>query len=208
MNHHTTTSRIVNYEHTPHDKRKIPRKPVASTALAQHTKASPLARWRDLARSTQLVIVTILLALIILVVGLSAGLSTRHRTFDLPLPSSHSGPFTGDLTYYGPGLGACGATSSNGDRIVSVSHYIFDAVNIGTNPNSNPLCGKTIRAKRTRGDGKTVSVDLKVVDRCTGCQPRDLDVAENTFSELADVDLGRVKVDWSWLEDLTEQVTG
>lgn len=45
-----------------------------------------------------------------------------------------------------------------------------------------------------------MSVDLKVVDRCTGCQPRDLDITEKTFARLAEVEQGRVDVEWSWLE--------
>jgi expansin (peptidoglycan-binding protein) len=45
-------------------------------------------------------------------------------------------------------------------------------------------------------------VDLKVVDRCVGCAARDLDVMEDTFAKLADVALGRVKVEWSWLESV------
>jgi expansin (peptidoglycan-binding protein) len=121
----------------------------------------------------------------------------------LPLPSANGGPYTGDLTYYGPGLGACGITSANGDSIVAVSHLIFDAVSVGSNPNANPLCGKMIRARRNG-----VSVDLKVVDRCVGCAARDLDVTEDTFAKLADVALGRVKVEWSWLESVPGAAVG
>lgn len=49
-----------------------------------------------------------------------------------------------------------------------MSHIIFDAASIGSNPNANPLCGLTIRA--TRFDEQVNaqrSVDLTVVDRCT-----------------------------------------
>jgi len=66
------------------------------------------------------------------------------------------------LTYYGPGLGACGVTSSDGDHIVSISHFDFDAASTGSDPNANPLCGHKLRAIRNGN-----SVDLTVVDRCT-----------------------------------------
>ena len=69
--------------------------------------------------------------------------------------------YTGDLTYYGTGLGACGITSSDNDDIVSISHFVFDAVSKSTDPNANPLCRHKIRAVR---EGR--SVDLMVVDRC------------------------------------------
>lgn len=144
---------------------------------------------------TKIIIAVALLCLLILIVGLSAGLSRRSKTQNLPLPTSHGGPWSGDLTYYDPGLGACGIESKDGDNIVAVSHLLFDAVSVGSNPNQNPLCGKMIRAKRPKG-----TVDLKVVDRCTGCQPRDLDITMKVFARLAEVDAGRVPVEWSWLE--------
>ena len=116
------------------------------------------------------------LLLLALIIGLAAGLSphssyaisslrllgfvlTYQREYKhLPLGSA---TYTGDLTYYGPGLGACGVTSSDNDDIVSVSHIIFDAESKSSDPNANPLCRHKIRA--VRGGN---SVDLTVVDRC------------------------------------------
>ena len=126
-------------------------------------------------------IVVILLLLLALILGLAIGLSKRSRYLYIqPQPSilimsplieylfsQHqqlplgSQTYTGDLTYYGPGLGACGITSSDSDHIVSISHFTFDAVSKGSNPNANPLCGHKLRALR---DGN--SIDLTVVDRC------------------------------------------
>ena len=89
---------------------------------------------------------------------------TARRHKDLPLPTG-SKTYTGDLTYYGPGMGACGVVSGDDDPIVAVSHYVFDAVQAGSNPNANPLCGRKIRAERN-DNGAMKSVDLTVVDRC------------------------------------------
>lgn len=82
----------------------------------------------------------------------------------LPLPGGAQ-TFSGDLTYYNPALGACGIASTDNDAVVAVSHYTFDAVQQGTDPNSNPLCGRKIRANRVNA-GKQVSIDVTVVDRC------------------------------------------
>lgn len=99
------------------------------------------------------------------------------------------------MTYYDTGLGACGVNSGSNDYIVSISHYVFDAAQGSrSDPNSNPLCGKKIRATR---NGK--SADLTVVDRCTGCQPEDIDTSTGVFDSLAAHDLGRVTVSWAWL---------
>ena len=138
---------------------------------------------------------------------LTQSLLSHHQ--NLPLGSQG---YTGDLTYYGPGLGACGITSSDTDHIVSISHFTFDAVSKGSNPNANPLCGHKLRAVRNGN-----SIDLTVVDRCmalsgpayegligllaigVGCQPTDLDVSPGAFKQLADPSLGRVEVTWAWL---------
>ncbi len=43
-------------------------------------------------------------------------------------------------------------------------------------------------------------MDLTVVDRCVGCKSTDIDVSLSVFKKLADEDLGRVLVTWSWLD--------
>jgi hypothetical protein len=111
---------------------------------------------------------------------------------------------TGEMTYYATGLGACGETNENGDNIVAVSHLLFDASGStssqGGNSNANPLCGLMLRATRYNEEaGAMRSVDLRVVDRCTGCAPTDLDVTEDTFEKLAPIASGRVDVTWAWL---------
>lgn len=154
--------------------------------------------WNRLNRSAQIVILACTVTVIVTVVGLAAGLgSHRSAVQNLPLPSAHGGPYTGDLTYYNPGLGACGVDSADGDAIVAISHFVFDAASTSPDPNNNPLCGKRLRVSR---NGR--SVDLTVVDRCGGCQPTDLDVTKDTFARLANVNLGRVSVQWAWLEDV------
>lgn len=90
----------------------------------------------------------------------------RGSASNLPLPTSHGGPYVGDLTYYNPGLGACGITSTDSDDICAVSHLVFDAASTGSDPNQNPLCGLKLRLRR---DGK--SVDVTVVDRCMSPLP-------------------------------------
>lgn len=93
--------------------------------------------------------------------------SRKHQ--NLPLPGGAEA-FTGDLTYYTPGLGACGVVSTNSDMIVSLSHFVYDKLTPGGNPNNNPLCGTKLRAKRVNElTGEMTSVDLTVVDRCKFC---------------------------------------
>ncbi|CAE6523761.1 unnamed protein product [Rhizoctonia solani] len=111
--------------------------------------------------------------------------------------SSSGDTYTGQATYYGTGLGSCGITSTDTDYIVAVSHLLYDGFDgyTGGNPNSNPVCGKKIKANY---QGKSVTVT--VVDRCTGCALRDLDFSPAAFSQLADQSLGRLDgMTWAFM---------
>ncbi|EAW17746.1 RlpA-like double-psi beta-barrel domain-containing protein [Aspergillus fischeri NRRL 181] len=155
--------------------------------------------WQQFSRKKRMVITAIAVAvvcLLALVIGLAVGLTRGKGHSNLPLPTSHGGPYSGDLTYYNPGLGSCGITSTDSDMICAVSHVLFDAASTGSNPNANPLCGLKLRLHRGES-----SADVKIVDRCVGCKAKDLDVSPAVFQKLADMDLGRVTVEWSWLED-------
>lgn len=98
---------------------------------------------------------------------------------DLPLPSNTQ-KFVGDRTYYEAGFGACGERNAQSDDIVLIPHIVFDAAgsssSTGGKSNKNPLCSKIVMANRyDEAVGAGRSVDLRVVDRCTGCGPDDLD---------------------------------
>lgn len=175
-----------------HHRSHGPRRPQTRFSRLQY-------RWQSLSWRVRGAIIAGIVCLLVLIIGLSAGLGRRSRTTNLPLPTNHGGPYTGDLTYYDPALGACGLVNSGSDAICAVSHLVFDAVSTGSDPNTNPLCGKKIRARR---DGK--SIDLTVVDRCTGCKATDIDTTRSVFGQLANIDQGRVSVSWSWLEDVPD----
>ncbi|KDQ59809.1 hypothetical protein JAAARDRAFT_33392 [Jaapia argillacea MUCL 33604] len=102
--------------------------------------------------------------------------------------------FTGQGTFYEPGLGACGFTNSASDFVVAISHILYDSYQTASaDPNKNPLCGVGITATY---NGKSVGVT--VVDRCVSCAEGDLDFSPTAFSQLASQDLGRISgVTWS-----------
>lgn len=189
----------------------IARKPVPTASSQQHTAPYTSAsrptllsrlrtRWSLFSRRTRIIIIVAVVAVLALIIGLAAGLSQKSKSQNLPLPGGNGGPFSGDLTYYDPELGACGIKSSSSQNVVAVAHAVFDAAQTGSDPNQNPLCGRKIRAKRVKEGSGERSVDLTVVDRCVGCQPTDIDVSLSVFDKLADQDLGRVDVQWNWLD--------
>ncbi|PWW75217.1 plant expansin-like protein [Tuber magnatum] len=123
----------------------------------------------------------------------------KERNKDTITPPTSGALQTGDGTYYEPGLGACGIVSTSSESIVAVSHIIFDAAQVGPNPNTNPLCGRKIWVTREAAPGKNVSMEVEVVDRCTGCKAPDLDFSLSVFEQLADEQQGRVLVSWAWV---------
>jgi hypothetical protein len=75
---------------------------------------------------------------------------------------SGANKFTGDLTYYQLGLGACGWDDSGKDynsNIVAISYLMM-----GEASNNNPMCGKTISIS---AGGKTITAIIR--DKCMGC---------------------------------------
>jgi len=104
--------------------------------------------------------------------------------------------YSGDLTWYDVGLGACGLTSTSDEAIVAISQKIFDSPDYATaNPNLNPLCGKSVTIKGKNGQ----SYQAKVVDRCVGCAESDLDLSQDFFNTVTSNGDGRVSgMSWSW----------
>ncbi|KAI1108228.1 RlpA-like double-psi beta-barrel-protein domain-containing protein-containing protein [Nemania sp. NC0429] len=96
--------------------------------------------------------------------------------------ATRSQSFTGDITFYQPGLGACGETNADGEAVVAMSPSQYDG-----------SCGKTITI--TKG-GKTAKA--KVVDKCPACASGSIDVSSTVFQSLADLSVGRTTVSWSF----------
>ncbi|CZT24708.1 uncharacterized protein RCC_10436 [Ramularia collo-cygni] len=100
--------------------------------------------------------------------------------------------YTGDVTYYAVGMGSCGFTSTEDEKVVAVSHEIMSAYN-GANPNANPLCGTYITI--TGKDGN--KYPAKIVDTCPGCDKGSLDLPQAYFNKITGNGDGRVGgIEW------------
>ncbi|KAI1128068.1 RlpA-like double-psi beta-barrel-protein domain-containing protein-containing protein [Nemania abortiva] len=127
---------------------------------------------------------------IILSLAAVAGLASAAPAADAEKRQTMSG----DLTYYTPGLGACGVYNGESDAIVALSWELFDQYTPNGNPNLNSLCGRQVQISL---NGKTAVVTVE--DRCQGCQYGDLDVPVAVFSQLADPSVGRTQMTWTFL---------
>lgn len=104
-------------------------------------------------------------------------------------PLTHA--YTGDLTYYDPGMGSCGYQSGPGDHIVALSREIMQN---GANPNANPRCGSKIGIWNPQTHKK---YEATVVDTCVGCKKMDIDVSPALFKLIAPNGDGRVHgINW------------
>ncbi|KAJ2707246.1 hypothetical protein FB645_000923 [Coemansia sp. IMI 203386] len=106
--------------------------------------------------------------------------------------SSSGETFSGDGTYFTPGLGSCGLTNTDDDLIVAINAPQYGET---ANPNNAPVCNKCILAKGPKGE-----VKVTVTDRCPVCAHGDLDFSPSAFEKIADFDEGRVAITWSFVD--------
>lgn len=90
----------------------------------------------------------------------------------------------GEMTYYTPGLGSCGETSSEADDVVALA---VDMMANGANPNLNPKCGQSITIEYQGRQHQA-----KVMDTCYACATNDIDISPPLFGSVAPSGDGRV----------------
>ncbi|KAK3328513.1 allergen Asp F7 [Cercophora scortea] len=107
--------------------------------------------------------------------------------------SKATSQYSGDLTYYTLGMGACGFDDSGKDlteNIVALSHLMM-----GEASNSNPMCNQKISISY---NGKSVIATVR--DKCMGCAIDNVDGSEKIFTELfGSLGVGRGQISWSFL---------
>ncbi|KAJ2837169.1 hypothetical protein FBU31_001202 [Coemansia sp. 'formosensis'] len=119
---------------------------------------------------------------------------TTPAASQAPQPTSGNtsgGSFTGDGTFFSPGLGSCGITNTDSDLIAAIP-----APQYGTNanPNNAEVCGKCALVTGPKGQ-----VKVKITDRCPVCKTGDLDLSPSAFQQIGDFDAGRIPISWSFV---------
>lgn len=112
-----------------------------------------------------------------------------------------SAKYSGDITYYTLGLGACGYDDSGVDlsqHIVALSHVDWysrgPGTSLGIDMPNHAWCDQTITI--TAGSGSTTAL---VHDICPGCKSGSIDVSESVFMALfGSLDAGRQEATWSF----------
>ncbi|KAJ7268615.1 hypothetical protein C8J57DRAFT_1067180, partial [Mycena rebaudengoi] len=111
-------------------------------------------------------------------------------------------------TFYNPGeMGAtaCGQYHKDEDPIAALPKAFFDSYPGATpeNPNNSPLCGKEIVITATGPDGEAKTIKATVADICGDCDiPTSVDVTPVLFSQVADLDVGRLHgISWEFADE-------
>jgi len=109
--------------------------------------------------------------------------------------------YTGDITYYTVGIGACGFDDSGKDSgsIVAISKddwfARYQGTNLGLDLPNHPWCDQSITIKAS--NGKTAKATVR--DNCPGCAHGSIDVSEGVFEQLfGGLGVGRSTVTWSF----------
>ncbi|MEV4320286.1 RlpA-like double-psi beta-barrel domain-containing protein [Actinocrispum sp. NPDC049592] len=98
---------------------------------------------------------------------------------------------------YDLGLGACGFAAATSPVPSPLTAYEVTVAPGVTDGGATP-CGKHV-AVTNNSNGKSTTV--MVVDRCAGCNVRDLDFSPSAFSELAGAPLGRLSdIRWHFVD--------
>jgi expansin (peptidoglycan-binding protein) len=91
---------------------------------------------------------------------------------------------TGEGTYYGAdGSGNCSFPAAPGDPLVAAMNDADYA--------ASAVCGACVEV-----EGPDATITVRIVDRCPGCAPGDIDLSEGAFPMIAAKELGRVPISW------------
>jgi expansin (peptidoglycan-binding protein) len=107
--------------------------------------------------------------------------------------------FSGQMTYFYPGLGACGIAHGDSDAVVALSALDFGN---DINPNKAAVCGKWVKISHANGN----SVRAPIWDKCPECVSGSIDVSPSVFQQIIGLFVGRTDVTWE-LEDIPSKST-
>ncbi|CAK7198202.1 hypothetical protein SEUCBS139899_000860 [Sporothrix eucalyptigena] len=119
-----------------------------------------------------------------------AAAASTTAASDTSSSGSSGTTYTGDMTYYTVGVGACGNDQTGDDLTENI--VAINVEQMGSLSNDNPMCGKTITIQ---ANGNTATATVQ--DKCMGCAYGAIDVSEKVFLAIfGDLSVGRAEVTW------------
>ncbi|KFH66512.1 hypothetical protein MVEG_07037 [Podila verticillata NRRL 6337] len=114
---------------------------------------------------------------------------SKRRTSSSPSPSS--GKYRGRGTWFSDDSGSCEIDFDQSDMIVAMNEDQMGALS-----GSGSKCGQKVRVSY-----KGKSQVLTIVDTCPSqyCDKGDLDLSQAAFKKFADMDVGELELEWSFV---------
>ncbi|PVZ98519.1 hypothetical protein BB558_005479 [Smittium angustum] len=106
--------------------------------------------------------------------------------------------YTGDGTYYDPGigLGSCGTLNMQTEMVGAMNHLQYGNE---PNPNNAAICKKCVMVSYTPVGGVTKTQKIRITDKCPVCKYGDIDLSTEAFRKLAPLEVGRIKISWQFV---------
>jgi expansin len=122
--------------------------------------------------------------------GSGSGSGTTGATGGGPPDSCEPDPevHTGEATYYdfADGSGNCSFDPSPDDLMIGAMNHDDYA--------DSAACGACVRLTGPNGE-----ITIRIVDQCPECPAGDIDLSPEAFSQIADLNAGRVPITWSYI---------
>ncbi|KAK9680174.1 hypothetical protein K7432_016022 [Basidiobolus ranarum] len=123
-------------------------------------------------------------------------LFTIHQVSAVPIQSkaglfNKRETFSGDGTYYNPGLGSCEVVSGPTQLIAALNAPQFGSY---PRPRDSPACFSCAKVHGPKG-----SVQVQIVDTCPSCKEGSLDLSPTAFEHIANLTQGRVHITWNYV---------
>ncbi|KAF9376710.1 hypothetical protein CPB97_010654 [Podila verticillata] len=141
---------------------------------------------------------SILLLAVLCALALAAPVATRSSTAvslfkrrTSSTPSSSSGNYHGRGTWFSDDTGSCDIEFDQSDMIVAMNEDQMGALS-----GSGSKCGQKVRVSY-----KGKSEILTIVDTCPSkyCDKGDLDLSQAAFKKFANMDVGELELEWSFV---------
>ncbi|KAF9295630.1 hypothetical protein BGZ74_010714 [Mortierella antarctica] len=135
---------------------------------------------------------SILLLAVLCALALAAPITTRSSTaVSLSKRGSSSGTYKGRGTWFSDTTGSCDIKFNQSDMIVALNQDQMGEIN-----GSGSKCGQKVRVSY---GGK--SQVLTIVDTCPFkyCNSGDLDLSQAAFKNFADMSVGQIQLEWSFV---------
>ncbi|KAG0075805.1 hypothetical protein BGZ93_002364 [Podila epicladia] len=121
----------------------------------------------------------------------AVSLSKRRSSSSSSVSSSSSGSYKGRGTWFSDTTGSCDIKFDQSDMIVALNQDQMGEIN-----GSGSKCGQKVRVSY---GGK--SQVLTIVDTCPFkyCNSGDLDLSQAAFKNFADMSVGEIQLEWSFV---------